>query len=528
MQQLWQRLTFPATITNITLTYSLFEGITISWWYKALREGTSLGDLHRVWAFGNSFMSAIWAGRFLNVTAVACILVAIAPLNGPFLQRATTLMNTTASAAQDFDLRINHLVPKKYSGIISGRGHAVNMLSSSFSPIAREYYARSPINYTSECTGTCTTNVIAAGFHVNCSSYGKPYNIYEHGVGNGTTIFGADVGFDVGGDPTLMTLGVVYQPEQGCNGTLSVTNCTLLAGTVKYPVVLNGAGSTIALASGSSIWDDVTVGTPDSLPSEDLYQVGSTYGGIFLALQNQYTSNLQLAFGGGINLEFLGTASQSSLAYAHDGEDYQDCGIYFTDPLEDFLQGCRELIFRAAVASSNSSTPIQHVQASGSGLYTAYHTDKVFLALATLVSLLAIIAVFLTFFGFWRIGRVVSMSPLEIAKAFNAPMLREGDSNATAKQLVSEVGKKPVRYGIMGAASTGAISPTPDSGSIYRDSSPYGRKIPDAVASPNLLRRPFTYRNTSEGDFELLTPQQGAPSGSSRLELADPKRVAPL
>jgi hypothetical protein len=520
-------LTRPATITNITLTYALFEGITITWWYKALREGTTLGDLHRVWAFGNSFMSAIWAGRYLNVTAVACILVAIAPINGPFLQRATTLTNATASAAQDFDLRINYLVPKLYSGIISGRGHEVNMLSSEFSPVARDYYSRSPINYTSDCTGTCSTSVIAAGFHVNCSSYEKPFEIYD-GTFNGSTIFGADVNFFVGGAPTLMHLNVQYKPNKGCNGTLAVTNCTLLAGTVKYPVVLDGQSSTIALASHSTIWDDVTIGTPDSLPTEDLYQVRSTYGGIFLALQNQYESNLQLEFAGGINLDFSGTASEASLAYAHDGEDYQDCGVYFTDPLEDFLQGSRELMFRAAVASSNSSTPVQHVQASGSGLYTAYHTDKVFLALATLVSLLAIIAVFLTFFGFWKIGRVVSMSPLETAKAFHAPILREGDSNASVKQLVAEVGKKPVRYGIMGGPSTGAISPTPDSGSLYRDSSPYGRKIPDAVASPNLLRRPFTYRNTSEGDFELLTPQQGAPSGSSRLEMADPKRVAPL
>jgi len=32
------------------------------------------------------------------------------------------------------------------------------------------------------------------------------------------------------------------------------------------------------------------------------------------------------------------------------------------------------------------------------------------------------------------------MSPIEIAKAFNAPLLRNGDSNAEVKQLIEEWG----------------------------------------------------------------------------------------
>lgn len=39
------------------------------------------------------------------------------------------------------------------------------------------------------------------------------------------------------------------------------------------------------------------------------------------------------------------------------------------------------------------------------------------------------------------------MSPLEIAKAFNAPLLAKEKSNAKVKELVEGAGHKPVRYG---------------------------------------------------------------------------------
>jgi hypothetical protein len=47
------------------------------------------------------------------------------------------------------------------------------------------------------------------------------------------------------------------------------------------------------------------------------------------------------------------------------------------------------------------------------------------------------------------------MSPIEIAKAFNAPLLRELDSNAEASELCESLGEMGVRYGIV---STGSMN----------------------------------------------------------------------
>ena len=46
----------------------------------------------------------------------------------------------------------------------------------------------------------------------------------------------------------------------------------------------------------------------------------------------------------------------------------------------------------------------------------------------------------------WTLGRDVSMSPLEVAKAFNAPLLAAEHSNAEVEELVKSVGARRVRY----------------------------------------------------------------------------------
>jgi hypothetical protein len=78
---------------------------------------------------------------------------------------------------------------------------------------------------------------------------------------------------------------------------------------------------------------------------------------------------------------------------------------------------------------------------------TVYESNHLYLGLASLFTLLALLSVLPTFCGYWYLGRQVSMSPIEMVKAFNAPLLRSGDINAEVDQLVKDLGSKNVRYG---------------------------------------------------------------------------------
>ena len=44
-------LAIASAAANIALSLALAQGVTVSWWYKALRGGT-VADLHRYWNFG--------------------------------------------------------------------------------------------------------------------------------------------------------------------------------------------------------------------------------------------------------------------------------------------------------------------------------------------------------------------------------------------------------------------------------------------------------------------------------------------
>jgi hypothetical protein len=300
--------------------------------------------------------------------AIASIFVALCPINGPLLQRASTISNATVTAQQGLDLQVNKLVPQGFTGIVTSRGDSVNMLTSNFSTTARDYYSRSPIKLDSDCTGICKANVLGAGFYVNCSVYEVPYNI-SGGSLDSPTVFGAWVDYDVRDNPTTFNLNVQTKPKAGCTGNLAVTNCTLRGGSVNYPVVIDGSTSTVSLDPGTTIWDDTVVGDLDALASETHLSGTTTYGGIFLALANQYNTDLQFTFGGAIGWQFYGAQSESSIAYAHNVSSQPTCDVYVSCPYT--VPKLRTETLHSRQSQTPCSTrPMARLRSEGVSLYT--------------------------------------------------------------------------------------------------------------------------------------------------------------
>jgi hypothetical protein len=109
------------------------------------------------------------------------------------------------------------------------------------------------------------------------------------------------------------------------------------------------------------------------------------------------------------------------------------------------LEVARELMFRSAVAAANSST-IQQVSAMQTATHAIYVSDYLSLILGTVLTSVTIITVTLVFNEYWHLGRPVSMSPIEIAKAFKCPDPSGEDSIATATDTVRKIGNGSVRY----------------------------------------------------------------------------------
>jgi hypothetical protein len=65
------------------------------------------------------------------------------------------------------------------------------------------------------------------------------------------------------------------------------------------------------------------------------------------------------------------------------------------------------------------------------------------------LSFAAVFAILPLYYGYWKLGRSVSLSPLEIARAFGAPVLDGLDGNVSAADVECARGHVYVRYGVV-------------------------------------------------------------------------------
>jgi hypothetical protein len=175
-----------------------------------------------------------------------------------------------------------------------------------------------------------------------------------------------------------------------------------------------------------------------------------------LALNNLFSSVAHLRFTGAVGYD-LGTSGAPAIEYPitfYDSNAALGCQVAWSDPTHDMLGTARELAFRVAIAAANATnaTNLQTLTGTQDQQVIVYNSHYAFLGLALLFTLLSTLSVVPVFFGWWRLGRKVSLSPVEIAKAFDAQPLMGADPNASARGLLKEVGKRQIKYGACNTA----------------------------------------------------------------------------
>jgi hypothetical protein len=459
-------LAIAAAAANVLLGYALGEAATVAWWVKALSPGTTLRSLHDAWSHHTSILSAIWSGLpSLSIIALATIAVSLAPINGVLLQRASTVSINTITNTLSLKIPIAQEFPDGYTGIITGRVHYPVMTTSNFNGIVQNYMARKDINITnSGCTGHCSGVIQGAGYSISCTATTQPFDITagdtETAI-NETNVFETAFWYDEGvfsEDGPVIQFNEIYKQTDQCNGVLQVNNCTLQPALVQYRVILTN--DTISLDPSYTYKDDKVIHlTPGSIQGSD---GPSTHGGIYLVLSALFSSAALLRVNGTAGYELVISGAPTAFQYANGvvNAGSSSCPTTWSDPSVDILNAARDLAFRTAItaangANSTNSTNIQTLQ-NGYQEQTipVYQSNYGFLAGAIIITLLALFLIIPAFRGWWILGRNMSMSPLEISKAFNAPCLENSDSNASARQLLNEVGDRRVRYGAISLTSS--------------------------------------------------------------------------
>lgn len=466
-------LSIAYTIANIALNFALSEAVRIAWWVKALSPNSTVKDLHLIWSFGSNIQDILLAGRSFNLVALAGLAVTLVPINGPLLQRASVLHEHTKVEYKNITIPVSQYFVPGYSGWITSRATSATSVSDDFGKIVNDYTARTDVNISnSGCYGTCTGRVLGAGYTIQCADDTVRYNITPPIETNRSiqqsTMFYTDFRFDEleGGNITFKTLFATN--FSSFTGLVNRTNCTLRPATIDYPIKF--VNDTITLdPTGSWTTDRVTKLQPGGSTGA-LVRQRSTHGGVALYFKSAYASGAEMWYDGvkGVQISINGSTIYGYMDHADKLGSTNGLGTSFLSPTSDIMAAVRQVAFRAAVQMPGLDVAT-YFNATGKVNQTAmdawkaantqqilveqvrteviYKSQYVFLIIAVVLTFFATFAVLVCFNGWWHLGRNVSMSPIEIARAFAAPALIDSGSNVEVRTLLKQVGNKELRCG---------------------------------------------------------------------------------
>lgn len=369
-----------------------------------------------------------------------------------------------------------------------GRINYPRVLTTPFADVLLEYSRRTPITTNFEgCVGTCETVVQGAGFSIDCQpptrtpiNYNPPTPLKNGSWGptafDNQPIFSTNLLWLPGNHaadknhapsinssvPEQLALSIGYSDTKECAGDFVKKSCTLTEAVVDYQVLLQN--KTVSLNNPSVNLHVVSMGnsTPDVSGS---YMAGqnTTLGGFALAGTDLFASNTSLRFVGAAGLWEVDLFNSFASQYIISPRYIGHCQFDWRDPTDDILNALHEIMFRTALKAASAADSVfvqnaqgnrtfatkQSVPAKQTGVQNVFlsHYGYLFGALALMT--LGILSVIPTFLGWWRLGRPMTLSPLETAKAFNAPFLNQppSGSNADVDRLIRDVGDRPVKYG---------------------------------------------------------------------------------
>ncbi|KAL0264109.1 hypothetical protein SLS55_000053 [Diplodia seriata] len=436
------------------MRYALSEATTLFWWKRAL-HGTTLSELHNYWAYGASLKDSMLSGRKFNLVALASILTSAVVLDGPLIQRSSKVATTQATRNTTLSIQLaSRPFPRGFSGGTLSHFPTINYYTSPFAQVVHDYSIWSDIRLKySGCVEACDTHVEAPGFDVSCTRGKRPYNYKPYGddgdysddVGKNHYAGSTAVEFSGREGAGTIHVNVEYKTNStNCTGDFTIVNCTLQIAKVLYPITLRNGVVTLMPA-----------GTNDTIELQDILDeepgMGlkpSTIGGIADAASKIFDSSVSFVNEG----PGYAVTGQGRMANMYGKLQLSDftasvgCdNLTWSDPTLDVLGALRQLVSRSAIAASNAST-VQDVHYVDSYQRTIYVSHYPYLAAALCVIVANALAVLSLFIGWWALGRKATMSPLELAKAFQSP-LTSGCNQNEIKGLLESVGPVKVRYG---------------------------------------------------------------------------------
>lgn len=177
------------------------------------------------------------------------------------------------------------------------------------------------------------------------------------------------------------------------------------------------------------------------------------YLGIAHAAQMLYGSSVQTSLSNFDHYSSINVSGSTAQNYLKSSSNYYgawSCAYNFSDPTDDMLTNLHELMFHTALsAGSDNSTYEQKLTLQQTKDELVFKSQLEYLAGAVGLMFVTLILVACTYRGWWQLGRNMTLSPIETARTYNAPLLRGNgtSSNTDVELLLETIGGTQVRYG---------------------------------------------------------------------------------
>lgn len=512
-------------VASKALAVAFAEAVAVSWWVDAL-QGQTLGQLHFRWEVSHSLLYLFSRKRLWSWVCVASI--AFTAFTG--LETLLQISSSTTTVLSTFPANMSAVVadalPAGFSGVIAAIGHdsfGTSYLTSPYVEIIQNYTAQSPIHLElSGCASTsnvsCTTTLHGIGFQYTCTT-GRSDLLIPIDTSNGSNHQSTNTVFRVAVGATQITpwavkLDTLWQDrtaQAGLSNAVANCNCILVPVQVEYPV--NVTQGVVTLQPANSVVNttgDINGGDVSSFKVDKVLKVltmtdydervngssfpgpgtHSTVGGIILAFDSLFTSAIGLTSditNAGADLSVTGPFAAPYAQFSAGTSNADYLNNTFSSPVNQLLNNIRDIMFRSSIAiaqqdirdytwnttseddTQNGPVPAQKVSLPGQYriYHTVYQTNTRMLGIGLGLMLVAVLAILPLFWGFWRLGRDVSMSPFEVAKALHTATDQQNGttqghsvldlkvetdqthvgSNLPVSKLVAALGETKVRYG---------------------------------------------------------------------------------
>ncbi|CCC14451.1 hypothetical protein SMACR_09248 [Sordaria macrospora] len=232
---------------------------------------------------------------------------------------------------------------------------------------------------------------------------------------------------------SALHINLTRKPDTGLQGDMEHQSCFLYPAMVNYSPSLDLDGF---FQFQNSSWKSDTAVSLLNLNQIDIFETIST---------NLYQSASLARFTGNPGRWTMNNVGFLSNIYFATDPGFQSSEepehLMYTDPMDNLINSFRDLALRMSVREAQEkndgklSTELvvaQNVSYVSNTTRAEYATDEDALALGVVVSLIGPVATLVLFWGFWRLGRKVTMSPLEVINAMSV-------SPATGAQNGTEV-----------------------------------------------------------------------------------------